>query len=317
MAKSRRKPKSKSSPSKAGLARRALAERAGALVFAAIVLTLTLGWFFGRDALQRRVAEERAEPVTLRIAWPTVSGDRSRTWMPESVRREIEQTVLSRVSPDVFDRGSLESARAALEATGWFERVDSVRRHEGNVIEVQGAWRTPLAVVRQDGRDIVVGTHGALLPLHYAPGGAGAGLKVIENVGARPPIRADGSPAFGAPWPGGEVQASLALLDAMRRAFSATRVWPQIAGVDAAQFARSGRLALVTDTGARVVWGAPPGVIAPGEESADKKIARLVHLANGPTERIDGGERWIEIYSALVYIDASHSPGSVAQGDAR
>ena len=315
MAKSRRKSKSKAAQSKTQFAWGLVVSRASTIAIAALVMALALVWIFGQDALRRRVAVARASPVSLQIGWPTVAGDRTRTWMPESVRREIEQTVLSRVSPDVFDRDSLEQARTALEATGWFERVDAVRRQEGNRIEVHGEWRTPLAVVRQDGRDVVVGAGGALLPLSYAPGGAGPGLKVIEGVTNRPPLRADGSPAFGEPWPGGEVQAGLALLDAVRRAFSATRVWPQVTGVDAALFARDGRLALVTDQGARVVWGAPPGIIAPGEQSTDQKIARLVHLANGPTERIDAGERWIEIYSAHVYIDSSRSPGAIAQGE--
>lgn len=315
MAKSRRKAKPKSRETKAQTAWRVVASRASTLVFCAVVVALGLAWVLGQGALRRSVAIARAEPVSLRIAWPTVAGDRSRTWMPESVRREIEQTALSRISPDVFDRESLEQARAALEATGWFERVDAVRRLEGNLIEIQGVWRTPLAVVRQDNRDIVVGAGGALLPLSYAPGGAGPGLKVIRGVSQRPPIRADGSPAYGAAWPGGEVQAGLDLLDALRRAFSATRVWPQITGVDAAMFQRDGRLAIVSDQDSRIVWGAPPGMIAPGEQSTDQKIARLVHLANGPTERIDAGERWIEIYSAHVYVDRSHSPGAVAQGE--
>ncbi len=312
MAKGRRK--SKASESKATIAWRAVASRASTVAFLVVIGALALAWIFGQDALKRRVADARAQPITLQIRWPSVSGDRGRTWMPESVRREIEQTLLSRISPDVFDRASLEEARAALLRTGWFERVDAVRRLEGNSIEVVGEWRTPLAVVRLGQTDHVVGTGGALLPLAYRPGGAGPGLKVIYGVSVPGPTLTDGSPAWGAPWPGGEVQAAQALIDTLRRAFSATRVWPQIAGVDASQFGKNGRLAILTDRGARVVWGAPPGVVAPGEQTTDQKIARLVNLANGASERIDAGEPWVEIFGAHVYVDSTQTASSLAQG---
>ena len=50
-----------------------------------------------------------------------------------------------------------------------------------------------------------------------------------------------------------------ALIDTLRRAFSATRVWPQIAGVDVSNFGHSGRLSIITDTGGGAVTAVASG----------------------------------------------------------
>lgn len=274
------------------------------------------GVAFGLGALKDRVGASRSAPLSLRLAWPPLAGDASRTWLPESARRDIVATAMSKLTSDPFDRSALENARAALRGTGWFERVGQVRRRTGGVIEVSAVWRTPAAVVRWEGRDYLVSTEGETLPLVYEAGGAGASVLVIEGLEAGPTRAAGGEVAFGEAWPGAGVRASLELMGVLRRAFGGGAAWGQIAGVDASEFRSRGRLAIVTDAGARIVWGAPPGKLTPGEQTTEQKLTRLARLASGPTGRIDANERYLEIQGPHVFIDQSArlADGSVGGG---
>ncbi len=274
------------------------------------------GVAFGLGGLKDRVGESRSAPLSLRLAWPPLAGDATRTWLPESARREIVATAMSKLTADPFDRAALENARRALLETGWFERVERVRRRTGGVIEVSATWRTPAAVVRWEGKDFLVSTMGETLPLVYEAGGAGASVLVIEGVEAGPKHKNGGETAFGEAWPGAGVRASLELMGVLRRAFGGGAAWGQIAGVDASEFRTRGRLAIVTDAGARIVWGAPPGKLTPGEQTTDQKLTRLARLASGPTGRIDANERYLEIQGPHVFIDQSArlADGSVGGG---
>ncbi len=312
-AKSRSKKKSKSGPG-------FMANLAGSFSWFAQPrrlsnLALTLVWvglfvtaLAGAAPLMERVSTLRADPVTARIEYPRLAGatDPNDTWLPASERRRLEHLVAQTVSPDVFDRTSLESLRIALEASGWFSRDIEIRRLANNVIRVRGEWRAPFAAVRVGDRDHLVSANGELLPLSYTAGGAGPTIPVIINPKFGPPENAAQGFAYGKRWRGGDVDASLALLAQLRRAFATTpQISRQIAGIDARDYDNRGRLAIVTDTGSLVVWGAAPGEERPGETRAAEKIARLVDLAGrqGSNGRIDAGARQISIYGPHVYID--------------
>ena len=294
-----------------------------ALVTSAMVGALGLaalaGFVFGEAPLKRLVAERRAGPIQFSIEWPPLAGDARRTWLPESTRREITAAAVGRLSPDPFDQRSLDDARDALLRTGWFSAVTSVRRRPDNRVIVEAEWRTPKAVVRWDGKDHVVAAGGELLPIVYPSGGAGA-MHIIEGVSSAPPTRAGPGgaeePAYGVAWVGGEVQAALALLRTLDARFHHTGVWTQVAGIDVSRFQRSGTLAIVSDTGSRVIWGGAPGVIVPGEQSTEQKLQRLARLAKGPTGRIDANEKLVEIHGAHVFIDQSAAPAPGPAGPA-
>lgn len=298
------------------------------LAVALLVLGVAGGAFFAQGWMKRRVADIRREPLRLSINWPTVSGDSTRTWLPESARREVTSVVMTRLNTDVFDRASLDAARDALLRTGWFTAVTDVRREAGGEIVVRATWRTPAAVVRWQEKDHLVAGGGELLPLIYEKGGAGPGVRVIEGAEFGPPTLpgtvsgalAGANLAFGEAWSGGEVQSALTLLAGLKRAFGETSVWAQIAGVDARRVRTDGALAIITDTGSRVVWGSPPGKVVPGEQTVDQKLARLARLAKGPQGRIDAGERQVEIHGAHVFVEhipEQGLPASAAAADER
>lgn len=293
--------KAKSKKTETGPMRRVLVS----VAILALVGGIIGGVAFGLGSLKHRVGASRSEPLSLRLAWPPLAGDPSRTWLPESARRDIVATAMTNLTADPFDRAALERARAALRSTGWFESVRQIRRRSGGVIEVDAVWRTPAAVVRFDGKDHLVSNKGETMPLVYEAGGAGTSVLVVEGVEDGPKRAASGTIAFGEPWPGAGVRASLELMSVLRRAFVGGAAWTQIAGVDASEYRTRGRLAIVTDAGARIVWGAPPGKLTPGEQTTDQKLTRLARLASGPTGRIDANERYLEIQGPHVFIDQS------------
>lgn len=287
----------------AGVAALALGALAG--------VSLNEGWF------KRRAAETRRAGVKLTIGWPAIAGDPTRTWLPESARREIAAVAARELTNDPFDRHALEGCRAALMGTGWFTAIDGIRRHAGSEVRVDARWRTPAAVVRWGGKDHLVSTNAELMPLVYGRGEAGAGVRVIEGVQFGPPTRESGSLACGEVWPGGDVQPALALLGGLKEAFGQTTVWSQVAGVDVSRVPVTGAVAIVTDTGSRVVWGAAPGKVVPGEQTVDQKLLRLARLAKGPTGRIDAGERFVEIHGAHVFVEQAPAVASGAPTEER
>src|SRR5690606_24456591 len=113
--------------------------------------------------------------------------------------------------------------------------------------------------------------------------------RAIEGTHAEPPRR-DGRIAFGEPWPGGEVQAGVKLLALL----SSRPWWGQVRAVDVSDYPHQKRLTIVTDREARIVWGAPPGEVVPGEQTDAVKLGRLDLLAS-THGRIDAGKMALEI----------------------
>lgn len=279
---------------------RRLANATLAVVWVGLVLTAGVG----AGPLKDRVTALRAAPVIAKIEYPAIPGDASATWLPPSEQRRLEHLVVQTASTDVFDRDSLEALRATLDASGWFSRVTEVRRLPENIVRVRGEWRTPVAAVRVNDRDHLIGASGELLPLSYPTGGAGPGIPVVLNPQFGPPENEARGFAYGRRWRGGDVPASLSLLSELRRAFGATpHLMRQVAGIDASEYRQRQRLLIVTDTGSRIVWGSAPGDEKPGEVRAAEKIARLVQMAGTGQGRIDNGAQRIEIFGAHVYID--------------
>lgn len=301
MARSKKKPKPARTEPRIPL--RALIGRIANASFALMVIGIVVAWGLGVGPLKERVSRARAAPVEPAIVWPALGGELAGTWLPTTSQRQLVDIARREVSENVFDQESLARARDVLHRTGWFVEPPTVRRGRGNVIHVEGEWRTPGAVVRHRDRDYLVSLRGELLPVDYKAGGAGPTLKVIEGVEFGPPSRDGRSFAWGEAWIGSDVVAALDLLTTLRTHFGATRVWGQIAGIDASEHRRHGRLSIVTDTGARVVWGAAPNAVAPGEQTTARKLERLAHLANEQSGRIDAGARRVEIHGAHVYVD--------------
>ena len=257
------------------------------------VLAVGLGATVGIDALDRTAARRIAEHTTVEIAWPhNASPDPAYaddTWLPEPDRRELTAIAeAAALEAGPLDVAPLKAISDALSASTWFVEPPEVRRVDGGVIRVEGRWRKYQAVIRVDGWDYLIGGDGVPLPRQWPAGETNQWF--IDGVPTRPSSYTDGSP-----WPGEEVPAALELLTTIAEAGLAD----QIAGVDTARFFLGRELAIITDTGGRIVWGAPPSERVAGEVTLDEKLHRLRALRR-ETGRIDGGHALVEIQGPFV-----------------
>jgi len=280
-----------------------LREILGQVIMGTTVL-LTIGAGFAAvvtyQKMEARVAEGVAEPVKILFEWPLISPPPAvaaakasaaqspvpTTWLSERTQQDLTDLASKMVSENPFDRTSLAETCRALESTGWFKKIEFVRRETGGVVRIRGSWRVPGAVVRREGFDHVVSLDGERLPLDYREGKTGGSLKALLNSAYPPPLA-------GERWPGGDVQAGLALIGQLH----GTAAWPQVAAVDISNYAKNKRLIIITDRGNQVVWGSAPGEFNPNEPDAATKLRRLTTLVSSPDfeQRIDGGK-------AIIYL---------------
>ena len=262
-----------------------------------ILLTVAAAAVLAPSRLQARVLSAKpALAVRVEIDWPAGSSP-GQTWMPPDIRAGLVAVVQKAMDndPAPFSTSALRAAADALTATGWFERLDAVERHDGGVIHVRGQWRTPAAVVRFAGLDQLVSDTGLVLPPTYLPGESGQ--KVIFGVGVP-------APAPGEPWASGQVRPALALLSMMN-----DRAWRhQVTGIDTTEYAAKKRLEIVTAFGSRIAWGGAPGDAVPGEQPAYYKLRRLDVLADR-FGQIDASERLVDVTGPLTLIDKRPAGG--------
>lgn len=240
-------------------------------LFAGVVGVLALGY----QPMKSRAAEIQAQIPAVQVSWPPTAGlitsepespgAEPRTWMNAEIRRDLEQLVLARVSPDPFDLEGLQAARTALIGTGWLKDDVRLERVSSGLVRVTGTWRIPAAAVRYDGHDVLVTNQGELLPVKYKPDGSG--FKVI--VGVSTP-----APNPGEAWIGGEVQTGIKLLEYLGSLSS----FQQVAAIDLSKYHDDRSLVIVTELGNRILWGGAPGTFTPGEPEATVKLARLAQL---------------------------------------
>lgn len=264
-----------------------------------IVLGAVVGVVFGVAPLQERVGRLRADPLVVEIAWPLIAGDPERTWLNIEEQDRLRDLALAHLAADPFDFASLEETQAALFGAGWLREPPRIVRKPGGVIEIQGVWRMPVAVVRSGEWERLVSRDGALLPVRYPIGGSGE-LPIITGAFTGPPRKADGSEAFGAVWPGGDIPAAIALFDYLRQSDR----YSKVVSIDASRYVTKGLLTIVTTNGGRIVWGAAPGQGAPGEVRDAVKLTRFEKLFADATWL--GADRPpVEINTSLVLIDES------------
>lgn len=269
-------------------------------------LAIAIGLLVGRDPLLRRVGELREAPIKARFEWPLVKqqGARPATWVPRVVQDSLVHLVESNVSMNPFDTASLERGRRLLLATGWFESVDTLVRGPNGIITIDATWRVPVALVRKNNRDYLVGRDAApiRIPDGFKPM---PGLYVIENPLLEPPVEG-GRLAYGTPWSGGDVQAALDLLDLLKD----SPAQQQITGIDLAEYLTQDepKLLIVTDRRTKIVWGSAIGELAPGQVPVERRLARLEQQLRG-FGRIDAQQERLEIYTPVVLVDKTAQRG--------
>lgn len=290
-----------------------------ATVFCVSVIALLIGYAVGRDALERRVASARAEPIQVTFDWPTWMAGENATLDPGvNPMALLSELVQATVSMDPFDRASLVKAAELMRSTGWLQSDAEIRRLPGGTIRVSGTWRVPSAVVEYNGDSYLVGADGSpmRLPLDAEIGShwyrvIGPSLAPRTRTLERQGIGKIDVIAWGEEWPGGDVQdgiALLRLLDASSELGGVTtaegRLVDRIVAVDLSRYMRtaSSELRLRTDLGGTIVWGAPIAQDAPGEVSVGVKIGHIAALLSRG-ERVDRPGVLLPVTGRVVTID--------------
>lgn len=294
---------------KAGFAAlRAFAARAAAFagpaIASLILLAAVAGVWAMRDRLERHVASIRRVEPQVRFNWPVTrnaSNPRAQhsTWLPVAVQRDLASIALSQLDADPFSQASLERARLALLATGWFAGIERIERTPSGAINVRGNWRLPSAVVRHADREYLVAVGGEVLRLPPRTPVQRGSMPVIMNPHLGPPTDSLGV-IYGVPWNGGDVQTAIDLLRSLRAMPESAR----LTGIDLQPYMRTGHLTLVTDAGSRIVWGSGLSDLGPGEVSPDTRRARLRDILQ---TRFDEVQRSIAIHTPVVLVDKTAS----------
>jgi hypothetical protein len=271
----------------------------GRLAGAAMLTIIGASAALGVGPLRDHVGATRADPLDARFHWPLTSGE-TQTWLPESIKRNLIETVTLRLSPDPFDADSLDEAQWALRQSGWFPAPGpTLTRKPGGVVEITGPWRAPAAVVRVGSVEHLVASRGELLPPEYRAGTAWP-IRVIEGPWAGPPTDSAGIRRPGEAWVGGDVQAGLDLLALLRIGGG----WAHVAGIDVSGFLEDNMLVIRTTEGAEIAWGGSPGSNTPGEQPDAEKLRRFTALLSN-SAWVNAGRPRVDLYTPYVYFDES------------
>jgi hypothetical protein len=183
-----------------------------------------------------------------------------------------------------------------LTATGWVERVHAVGKARRGVIYAACRYRQPLAPVEFRDYFYLVDESGFRLPGRYTPGPCD--LILIRGVRQAPPDPC-GS------WPGADVAAAVRMAGLLaRQPFSG-----QIEVLDVDNYAgrvnrTRSQIELLTDSGARILWGSPPG-----EELEENTMQEKINIL------LDNYERSGRLDARHAVIDVSVFPDRYIAAD--
>lgn len=250
----------------------------------------------------------RDGPPVVRINWPSaISDGRAVNWPPVETQRSLldDAYEIVRKYPGPFSSRTLESLGIWLKQTGWVSSVESIKRLDDGVIEIEGVWRTPAAVVRDGAHDYLIATDGRRLRMSwradFSPFPTIRGATDANALAAVP----------GEVWPSPSVQAGLELLNLLQEELPGGLGSDQIRGIEVSNFEKHKRLVLLTDQANRIIWGRMPSDPVPDAVSTTAKLNQLRYLRQHPDfgYRIDARRSLIDISSGPVLVE-DRSPGS-------
>jgi hypothetical protein len=235
----------------------------GVRVVAWLALLAGLGaaWHFGVPELEKRAQAQRPSELV------TVQFLNAPAWFQGDIASSITLTIQDIATTDPFDQQQLERITQTLAASGWFERINQVRRVPPNVIEVDAVFVRPFAMIRGADADFLVDPLGRRLPMQIDSSKPQQQFIVIAGAQMRQP------PRLGEHWPGADVIAGLQLI----RLVDAAPWRHQVSAIDVANHRRHRTVAIVTDHGTNINFEHAPGEEEPLELSAEQKMQLLAH----------------------------------------
>lgn len=252
----------------------------------------------------RAYAESKVaiDPMSVRITF-----DHPPAWMPaETLQTLSDASHMAMANASPLESEALQRVHQEMLASGWFTRVEQVRRTAANEITVTAEFRTPFAMVRWNDEDHLIDSQGRRLPMVYTGTSERPRLPLILGVGMPKPAET------GAIWLGADLRAALNLTMLLR-----DRVWfanGQVKAIDTARYASEGIVELVTDRDTRIVWGGDPNDRSLGEMPADRKLMALDAMYQ-MSKRVDNGSaRTIDIrFDVVTLAPAPPSSSSAAE----
>lgn len=255
----------------------------------ASLLVLAAGWGvlaaawqrWGRAALQE--GEFRVTAASFEVTPPP-------GWITSSVVEEVVRDG-NLAGMFVHDPALVPRVAEAFALHPWVARVVRVEKHYPARVSVQLEYRRPVAVVpvatRRESGLLLVDAQGVLLPTHDFVAAQARDYLRIEGIDTLP------AGVYGTPW------GSRRVSEAARIAAAIGPRWKELglyAIVPAVSADGSDTYELRTPQGVRLVWGRPPGQEAPGEPSAEAKLAALADCIReqGPLDR-EGGPAVIDL----------------------
>lgn len=243
----------------------------------------------GLEALNRRAVDTLTpgNPIVT-VAWPRDA--QGQVWLPSVERERLGKLMTGAAAGGrALSPEPLAQIGRALDETGWFEGTPTVRWTADGQIQAEGRWRPPAAAVRIGPREHLIGYDARLLPLDY-PTGESNQIFLLHP--AQP------EPAVGDAWQGEDVRAALDLVVLLQR----EGLLGQVAGVDLGEGRESGRLAIITDRGSRVLWGGGPEHLRPGEQPTSIKLKRLHGLIER-TGRLDADADLVDLRGPQILLE--------------
>lgn len=214
------------------------------------------------------------------INWPINASGKN--WMPINERERISLLLTRAIKGgQALSLAPLEEAGLAIMRTGWIRGTPTVRWTSDGIISIDAQWRVPVAAVRSGSREYIIDQDRTVLPLDYASGQSNQFYFI--NADAK-------LPEVGEQWVGTDLQDGIELLHRLTQ----EDLLEQVAGFDLGDGADSGIIQILTNNGGKIIWGAGPDRVRPGEVPTSIKIGRLKSIYN-KSGLIDGGSEFIDI----------------------
>lgn len=251
----------------------------GALLSAVVGCLLAAGYGLGRldDHVRDMMLQQHPSAEVTFVDLPQD--------LAELALQDLHATVADLQSMRWTDDELCRATAERLQAVGWIEHLNFVRRANDAVIQISADYRYPVAMVQQNTEFFMVDAQGVRLPGSYRYDPT---WRLIQGTAAP-------APPAGALWPGEDIQAGLAVLSRI----VSERFAHQITGVLVENF--GGRLdrfgthiALATDrSGGRIAWGS-----AVGHEVEENSVAQKIALLRAnyrDSGRVDADHAVIDV----------------------